>query len=220
MARHATSWRAHGAAEGEEGACEPAGRDLDPAAQDAVGVAIAAGVVNNVSLGGGEEGGKSFWRDGSLDVDLDLENAIARANASHNEHIARWRDCLLSPPPPVRSGSSLSAAPTRRCSTSSLKSLCSSPCADESTPKKSVRWSLLGLPIRERLPRAPLSEKLAPPRSLRSRSSDEVRTCYLARLGLHPPAGPRPAVLSAAPLNIAAPGLQGTSMAFLGGWCM
>ena len=157
-------------------------------------------------------------------LDPDVEEAIARENASNNKHIvSRWRDCSLSPLLPSRSDSSLahSSAPTRRSSSSSL---CSSPRSFAgSMSKKSVRWCLLGMPARERLPRVPWG-KLDQPRSLlRSRSSDELRLCYLRRLGITSPDGPLPeAPLPEAPpitpMSVSAP--QATSMTFLGGWCM
>jgi hypothetical protein len=212
------------------GACEAEEQQRPLEAQGAGGAERAAGAGDDTARLG-EKGAGRCGRDDRLD--LDLEEAIARANASHNEHIlTQWQDCFPSPLPPLRADRSpalsaaptggadrspaLSAAPTRRSSSSSsFRSLSSSPRAAESTPKKSVRWCLLGLPVRERLPRTS-----SPPSSLRSRSSDEVRKCYLARLGIHPPVGPLPAALSIAPLSVVAPGPQDTSMAFLGGWCM
>lgn len=153
----------------------------------------------------------------------DVEDEIARKNASHNKHIIlQWCDCSLSPLLPSRSDSSLahSSAPTRRSSSSSLCSMLhSSPRSFAgSMSKKSVRWCLLGMPARERLPRVPWG-KLDQSRSLlRSRSSDEVRMCYLRRLGITPPDGPLPEAPPITPMIVSAP--QATSMTFLGGWCM
>ena len=149
----------------------------------------------------------------------DVEDAIARENASRNEHIVSWwRDCSLIPLLPSRSDCSLahSSAPTRRGSSSSL---CSSPRSFAgSMSKKSVRWSLLGMPARERLPRAPWG-KLDQPRSLlHSRSGDELRLCYLLRLGIMPPDGPLPKAPPITAMRVSVP--QATSMTFLGGWCM
>lgn len=143
----------------------------------------------------------------------DVEDAIARENASRNEHIVSWwRNCSLILLLPSRSDSSLahSSASTRRGSSSSL---CSSPRSFAgSMSKKSVRWSLLGMP------RAPWG-KLDQPRSLlHSRSSDELRLCYLLRLGIMPPDGPLPKAPPITAMRVSVP--QATSMTFLGGWCM
>ena len=72
------------------------------------------------------------------------------------------------------------------------------------------------MPARERLPRAPWG-KLDQPRSLlHSRSSDELRLCYLLRLGIMPPDGPLPKAPPITAMRVSVP--QATSMTFLGGW--
>lgn len=159
--------------------------------------------------------------DGSItspEVDLDREVALSRENARQNESII--------PPSPTASGSDdASSATTPRSAASTCSSILRRGSL-ASTPKRGIRW-IAGMAGKERLPTRQLALCIARPRS-----ADQIRTRYLIRLGLLPPAvdsseghrlRPQPSsIIPVAETQRYASSHypRDASMDFLSGWCM